>query len=100
MTSAHVPDHVEIPPPSIEEVSPGIFGYVQLDGSWGLNNTGFIVGTESVLVIDTCFTERRSRWFREAVERTLRVLPKSQPPTQGRLPPTPAGAGETTMPIR
>jgi cyclase len=70
MTSAHVPDNVEIPPPSVEEVSPGVFGYVQLDGSWGLNNTGFIVGTESVLVIDTCFTERRSRWFREAVEKT------------------------------
>ena len=70
MTSAHVPDRVEIPPPSIEEVGAGVFGYVQLDGSWGLNNTGFVVGPESVLVIDTCFTERRSRWFREAVERT------------------------------
>lgn len=70
MTSAHVEDYVEIPPPSIEEVSAGVFGYVQLDGSWGLNNTGFVVGAESVLVVDTCFTERRSRWFREAVERT------------------------------
>ena len=70
MTSAQVPDHVEVPPPSIEEVSAGVFGYIQLDGSWGLNNTGFIVGAESVTVIDTCFTERRSRWFREAVERT------------------------------
>jgi cyclase len=70
MTSAHIPEHVEIPPPSIEEVSAGVFGYVQLDGSWGLNSAGFIVGAESVLVIDTCFTERRSRWFREAVEKT------------------------------
>ena len=70
MTSAHVPDNAEIPPPSIEEVGEGIFGYMQLDGSWGLNNAGFIVGSESVLVIDTCFTERRSRWFREAVEKT------------------------------
>jgi len=70
MTSAHVRDHIEVPAPSIEEVSAGIFGYVQLDGSWGLNNTGFIVGAESVLVVDTCFTERRTRWFREAVEKT------------------------------
>jgi cyclase len=69
MTSAHIPDHVEIPPPALEEVSPGVFAYVQLDGSWGLNNTGFIVGENAVTVIDTCFTERRSRWFREAVEK-------------------------------
>jgi cyclase len=69
MTSAHVPDHVEIPPPALEEVSPGVFAYVQLDGSWGLNNTGFIAGADGVTVIDTCFTERRSRWFREAVEK-------------------------------
>jgi len=79
MTSAHVPDHVEIPPPSLEEVSPGVFGYVQLDGSWGLNNTGFIVGADSVVVIDTCFTERRSRWFREAVERTAGRLVAARP---------------------
>ena len=70
MTSAHVPDHAEIPPPKLEEVSPGIFGYIQMDGSWGLNNTGFIVGADGVVVIDTCFTERRSRWFYEAVRKT------------------------------
>ena len=50
-----------LPPPRVEEVSEGIFGFIQLDGSWGLNNTGFIVGRESVLAIDSCFTERRTR---------------------------------------
>lgn len=70
MTSAHIPEHAEVPPPQLEEVSPGIFGYIQLDGSWGLNNTGFIVGRDGVVVIDTCFTERRSRWFYDAVRRT------------------------------
>jgi cyclase len=54
----------------LEEVSPGIFGYVQLDGTWGLNNTGFIVGSDSVVAIDTCFTEKRSRWFYDAVRKT------------------------------
>jgi cyclase len=91
MTSAHVPDHVEIPPPALEEVSPGVFAYVQLDGSWGLNNTGFIVGADGVTVIDTCFTERRSRWFREAVERTAR-RPLTQSGTARH--PSPAGVGE------
>lgn len=70
MSTAHVEEHAEVPPPRVEEVSPGLFAYVQMDGSWGLNNTGFIVGSDGVLVIDTCFTERRSRWFLEAVRRT------------------------------
>ena len=34
-------------------MSPGVFGYIQLDGSWGLNNCGFITAGESVVVIDT-----------------------------------------------
>ena len=67
MTTAHVPEHIELPPPKIEEVSDGVFGYVQLDGSWGLNNTGFIVGSDGITAIDTCFTERRSRAFRDAI---------------------------------
>ncbi len=70
MTTAHIDEHAEIPPPKVEEVSPGIFGYIQLDGSWGLNNTGFIVGSAAVTIIDSCFTEKRSRWFRDAVRRT------------------------------
>src|SRR3990172_771498 len=70
MTTAHIDEQAEIPPPKVEEVSPGIFGYVQLDGSWGLNNTGFIVGKDGVVVIDTCFTEKRSRWFHDAVRKT------------------------------
>lgn len=74
MTSAHVPEHIELPPPRIEEVSDGVFAYVQLDGSWGLNNTGFIVGGDGVTAIDTCFTERRSQAFRDAI-RSVSGLP-------------------------
>jgi cyclase len=74
MTTAHVPDHIELPPPRIEEVSNGVFAYVQLDGSWGLNNTGFIVGSDGITAIDTCFTERRSRAFRDAI-RSVSGLP-------------------------
>jgi cyclase len=74
MTTAHIPDHVELPPPKIEEVSNGVFAYVQLDGSWGLNNTGFIVSSDGVTAIDTCFTERRSRALRDAI-RSVSGLP-------------------------
>ena len=70
MSTTHIDEHAEIPPPKLEEVSPGIFGYVQLDGSWGLNNTGFMVGKDGVVVFDTCFTEKRSRLFYDAVRKT------------------------------
>jgi len=70
MSSARVPDDVVLPEPTVEEVSEGVFGYVQLDGSWGLNNTGFVVGEAAVVAVDTCATERRSRGFAEAIGRT------------------------------
>ena len=57
----------ELPPPTVEEVSPGIYAYIQLDGSWGLNNTGFITGSDAVSVVDTCFTEARTRAFLQAM---------------------------------
>lgn len=66
-----MPDHAlhpdQLPPPSVEEVSPGIYAYIQLDGSWGLNNTGFITGGDSVSVVDTCFTEARTRAFLQSM---------------------------------
>ena len=60
-------------------MSPGVFAYVQLDGSWGLNNTGFLLGRKHVLAIDTCFTERRTRALIDALRsragtRPVRVL--------------------------
>ena len=60
-------DHAEPPPPAIEEVALGVYAYLQLDGSWGLNNCGFLVGRDAVTVVDTCFTERRTRVFAAAI---------------------------------
>lgn len=75
-TSNH--DHDAAPPPVVEEVGAGIYAYVQLDGSWGLNNCGFVVGNGAVTVVDTCFTERRTQMFVDAIrtvsERPLRTL--------------------------
>ena len=59
-----------VPPPSLEEVAPGVFAYLQLHGQWGLNNAGFILDDKATTVIDTCFTEKRSRAFADAVKRT------------------------------
>jgi cyclase len=70
MSHGTAPENEELPPPTLEEVSPGIFAYVQLDGSWFLNNAGIIVGDDSAIVIDTLGTEARSRAFHAAVRRT------------------------------
>ena len=45
----------------------GLFAYVQADGSWWINNTGFLVGSTGVVAIDTCSTERRTRGLLDAI---------------------------------
>jgi cyclase len=53
-------DHA-LGPGELIEVGDGVFAYYQPDGSWHINNTGFIAGRESVISIDACSTERRTR---------------------------------------
>jgi cyclase len=64
-SAAH--DHDNLPPPRVEEVSDGVFAYIQPDGSWCLNNTGFLVGRDGVVSIDASSTERRTRAYLEAI---------------------------------
>ena len=63
-----VVDRADLPAPTLEEVGDGTWAYVQLDGSWGLNNAGALAGSEGVVLIDTCFTERRTRDLLAAVD--------------------------------
>ena len=63
----HPPQTDQLPPPTVQEVTPGVYAYIQPDGTWGLNNTGFIAGQNAVSVIDTCFTEARTRAFLQAI---------------------------------
>ena len=51
----------------IVEVSEGIYAYIQPDGSWYLNNTGFLTSTHGVISIDATSTERRTRAYLEAI---------------------------------
>jgi cyclase len=53
--------------PSAEEVSDGVYAYIQPDGSWYINNTGFLVGGGGVISIDSCATQRRTRALLAAV---------------------------------
>jgi cyclase len=56
-----------IGPGAASEVSDGIYAYVQPDGTWWINNSGFLVGRSGVIAVDTCATEARTRAFRAAI---------------------------------
>jgi hypothetical protein len=48
-------------PGRLEEVADGVFAYVQPDGSWMINKTGFLVARDGVTAVDACSTERRTQ---------------------------------------
>lgn len=56
------------------EVSEGVFAYIQRDGSWWINNTGFLVGSNGVVSIDSCSTEARTKAYLKAIA-TVSDLP-------------------------
>jgi cyclase len=70
-SAAH--DHDDLAPPRTEEVSEGVFAYIQPDGSWCINNTGFLVGHDGVVSIDASSTERRTRAYLEAIASVTRA---------------------------
>src|SRR5215468_8206587 len=53
--------------PEVHEVSAGIYAYVQPDGTWWINNTGFLVGPQGVISIDSCATRRRTQAYLDAI---------------------------------
>ena len=72
MSASHGHDHVDrdradLDPPRVEEVSDGVYAYIQPDGTWWINNTGFVVAADGVVAVDTCATEARTRAFLDSV---------------------------------
>lgn len=59
----------------LTELAPGVYALVQLDGTWGLSNAGLVVGRETVVLVDTFFTERRNAELRKTVLQTARKSP-------------------------
>ena len=54
-------------PPTTVEVAERTYAFVQPDGTWFINNAGFVVGDDHVVLIDTCATEARTRALLDAV---------------------------------
>lgn len=59
--SANSHTHAGLSPVRTVEVADRVFAYVQPDGSWYINNTGFVVASSAVIGIDSCATETRTR---------------------------------------
>ena len=53
--------------PEVVEVSAGVYAYIQPDGTWWINNTGFLAGPQGVISIDSCSTWRRTRAYADAI---------------------------------
>lgn len=73
------PHDITVPgPPRLEEISDGLFAYVQPDGTWWINNAGLLVGPQGAVAVDSCSTERRTRAFAAAIggvtDRPVRTL--------------------------
>lgn len=65
---SHVIDRAAaLPAPALHRLGHGFHAFVQLDGSWGLNNAGIHVGERGVTLIDTAFTAHRGRALRDAI---------------------------------
>lgn len=66
------------PPKGVQEVSEGIFAWIQNDGSWWINNAGFLLARDGVVSIDTCATEMRTLAYlsaiRDVTDRPIRTL--------------------------
>jgi cyclase len=53
----------------LEEIGPNIYAYLQHDGSWGISNTGFMVGDEGLLVIDATMVASMAEAFIKEIRR-------------------------------
>lgn len=61
-------------PPRLEEVAEDVFAYIQPDGTWWINNAGFVAGPDGVVAVDTCATEDRTRAYLASI-RTVTSAP-------------------------
>ena len=83
--SGHGTDGGALPDPRVEEVGDGVFAYIQPDGTWWINNTGFVVGGSRVLAVDACSTERRTRALVAAIRQVLSGAIYVSPAMSSRL---------------
>jgi cyclase len=63
-----LPGDITVPgTPEVIEVSAGVYAYIQPDGTWWINNTGFLAGPQGVISVDACSTRRRTAAYAAAI---------------------------------
>jgi hypothetical protein len=62
----------------VRQVSEDIYAYLQPDGSWYINNTGFLVSAAGVISVDAAATERRTRAYLDAIKDGHRKNPSAR----------------------
>jgi cyclase len=67
MSTSAPPPGVAISDARLQEVAENVFAYIQPDGTWWINNTGFLVGRTGVVSIDACSTEARTRRYLDTI---------------------------------
>lgn len=65
MSSHH--DHGPLGDPVVTEVADRVFAYIQPDGTWWINNTGFLAGDRHTIAVDASSTDRRTTAFIDAI---------------------------------
>jgi cyclase len=55
----------------LQEVAPGVYAYLQPDGSWGWSNAGLIAGGATTMLVDTLFDLRLTREMLDAMRRAV-----------------------------
>jgi cyclase len=67
MSTSAPPPGVAITDARLQEVAENVFAYIQPDGTWWINNTGFLVGRAGVVSVDACSTEARTRAYLDTI---------------------------------
>ena len=62
--------------PRVVEVAERVFAYVQPDGSWWINNTGFLVGRARRVASTPARPSARTRAYLDAIERVAGAAPR------------------------
>ncbi len=76
MSSSHAAGRLDLPAPRVVDIADRVYGYIQPDGSWWINNAGFIVGERLVVSIDTCSTAARTTAYLEVVDAVAGATPR------------------------
>jgi len=68
MSTSHL-EHPALGPGRADEIADGVFSFVQPDGSWMINNAGFLVGRNGVIGVDASSTRQRTRQLIDSIRR-------------------------------